>query len=323
MAEEAGTQWGRVATYQLGVDSGLVRKWVRQGFLIPRLPRVYALVGASQSVLTDLTEALLYAGPDAMLDGLTAGWWVGALRDKPRRITVSTSHRRRSIDASDLFAFDGIDVHAERALELIWLPRDGRVWGGEQKTAPQMPVTPMTQLALDLASQLELNPLRKALANLEYRRLIDLKTLAKDACGRGRRGTRQLREAIARHEPKLARTKSPSEDDLLFILEASDVPLPDETNTYVDGEEVDAVWHKPKVVVEIDGEGNHGTPHQRERDRRKDMKLRKLGYLVVRFTAEQLRDDPAAVAAEIRTALLSRTALLNPTALVSLTALSA
>jgi hypothetical protein len=313
IARRAGRHEGRISARELaamGFDTGQTARWVDIGYLVPELPKVYRIAGTSQSIESDLTAALLYAGPGAMLEGLTAGWWVGALRDRPIRISVSTPRRCRSIAATPtLHAFNGVDVRGRRPLERIWLPRNGRVWGRERKTAVYMPVTPMPQLALDLASELELNPTRKALANLEYRRLIDLRTLEREACTRGKRGGAPLKRAIARHEPKLAKTKSPGEDDLLFILEAHDVPLPDETDIYIRDEEVDAVWHAAKLIVEIDGEGNHGTWSQINRDRRKDMILRDLGYLVLRYAPEQLRDEPDKVAAEIASYLVSRTAL--------------
>jgi hypothetical protein len=183
------------------------------------------------------------------------------------------------------------------------------VFGSERRTAPKMPLTPIVELVLDLAVLLELNPMRKALANLEYRRLIDMRTLESAASGRGRRGAGKLRLAIARHLPHLATTKSPWEDRLLFVLEGNDVPLPDATDTCIEGEEVDSVWYAAKLVVEIDGEGNHGTWGQGRRDRRKDMKLRELGYLVLRYTPDQLESEPARVAADILNALISRTAI--------------
>jgi hypothetical protein len=292
------------------VDRRQVWRWREQRYLILELPQVYVIAGTPPSVEGDLTAALLYAGPGAMLDGLAAGWWVGALRDRPQRISVSTPRRCRSLATTPtLHAFNGVDVHGRRPLERIWLPRNGRVWGRERRTAATMPVTPMPELALDLAATLGLNDMRKALANLEYRRLIDLRTLERQACVRGKRGTAPLKQAIARHEPKLAKTKSPGEDDLLLLLEAHDVPLPDETDIYIKDEEVDAVWHAAKLIVEIDGEGNHGTWSQINRDRRKDMILRELGYLVLRYTAEQLRTMPGQIAGEIARQLISRTAL--------------
>jgi very-short-patch-repair endonuclease len=170
-----------------------------------------------------------------------------------------------------------------------------------------MPVTPMPQLALDLAAALPLNPLRKALANLEYRRLIDKRTLESEACGRGKPGAAKLREALARPMPLLAKTKSPSEDDLLFVLEARGVRLPDEANVYVEGKEADAVWHDAMLIVEIDGEGNHGEWDQIIRDNRGDAIWRAAGYQVLRYTADELRDEPDRIAAEIARELISRT----------------
>jgi hypothetical protein len=115
-------------------------------------------------------------------------------------------------------------------------------------------------------------------------------------------------DLLARPLPQLARTNSPSEDDLLFVLEARGVPLPDEVDTFIKGQEADAVWHAAKVIVEIDGEGNHGTWAQINRDHREDAVWRAAGYIVLRYTADQLRDEPDRIAAEIARELISRAA---------------
>ncbi|MHB8691401.1 MAG: endonuclease domain-containing protein [Solirubrobacteraceae bacterium] len=271
-----------------------------KAYLIRELPRAYAVGHCAKSDEADLTSALLYAGPGAMLDKLTAGWWIGIVPHRPARITVSTPRRCRSIPE--------VAVHGRRPYERLWLPRNGRVWGPEARTAKLMPITPITRLMLDLALILELNPLRKSLAQVEYKRLVTLNTL-RDACGQGQPGSVPLLTAIGRHEPKLAKTKSPGEDRLLFICEDYDVPKPDETNIYIHGIESDAVWHKAKLIVEVDGEGNHGTWSQVKRDRRNDKTLRGFGYTVLRYTPDQLKDDPEQVAAEIAHHLAIRTAM--------------
>ena len=46
-----------------------------------------------------------------------------------------------------------------------------------------------------------------------------------------------------------------------------------EINRVVAGWEVDALWRDTKIAVELDGHGNHHTPAQRRRDRRKEMAL--------------------------------------------------
>ena len=67
-----------------------------------------------------------------------------------------------------------IVVHGRRPLDRDWLPRGGRAFGAARRSAVRLPLTPPAQLALDLAVTLPDRDLRHALANLEYRGLIDL-----------------------------------------------------------------------------------------------------------------------------------------------------
>ena len=60
--------------------------------------------------------------------------------------------------------------------------------------------------------------------------------------GNGRAGSTKLREALKRHEPKLARTRSPLERLFLPLCEKYGVPLPDDVNVWIAGVLVDAVW---------------------------------------------------------------------------------
>jgi hypothetical protein len=97
--------------------------------------------------------------------------------------------------------------------------------------------------------------------------------------------------------PQLARTKSELEDDFLFLCQRFNVPLP-EVNTTFHGEEPDCYWPEVGLVVELDGDGNHGTPAQRNRDQRKALKLRAHGLTIVRYTWDQVTHDAAAVAGD-------------------------
>jgi very-short-patch-repair endonuclease len=65
------------------------------------------------------------------------------------------------------------------------------------------------------------------------------------------------------------------------------------------GEEPDCYWPASSLVVELDGDGNHGTPAQRRRDRLKDMKLRGHGLTVVRYGSDQVNHDATTVAADV------------------------
>jgi len=59
--------------------------------------------------------------------------------------------------------------------------------------------------------------------------------------GAGRAGSTKLKQALARHEPKLARTRSPLERVFLPFCEAQGIPLPDGVNVWIEGILVDAV----------------------------------------------------------------------------------
>src|SRR5947209_16314046 len=95
----ARRQRGRIAWYQLiavGVDRRTIHRWVKHGYLHPKLPGVYAVGHDAPSVEGDLAEALLYAGPGAMLSHGTAAWWWGLIDNAPSTIHLSTPRRCRS-----------------------------------------------------------------------------------------------------------------------------------------------------------------------------------------------------------------------------------
>lgn len=274
----AGRQWGRVTRAQLlglGITESTIAMWIAQGYLHRRLPGVYAVGHVSTSIEALLAEALLYAGPGAMLSHTTAAWWLGLLDDQPQVIHVSTPRQCRSIR--------WIRVHRRRACEREW--KRG------------FPVTNLPQVLLDLAATTTLTTVRRALASADYKGILDLKAV-EAIIGRGRAGTKRLRLALTRHQPELARTKSRLERMFLAICEQQGWPTPD-VNEYIAGWQVDALWPDERIAVELDGHGNHHTPAQLRRDRRKELALRKAGLTPVRYSEEQL-EERVDVIADIR-----------------------
>lgn len=256
----------------LGVDDKVVADWKRQGYLHRILPRVYAVGHRARSYEADLAAALLYAGPGAALSHATAAHWLGLLDKPPRKIHISTPRRCRSQP--------GIVVHREREVSRVWHRR--------------LPVTPVPQILLDLAATEPRRRLRMALANADYHDLLELGAI-EAALGRGRHGSAQLREALAQHQPRLARTKSGLEVAFLELCEFAGIPLP-ETNEWVAGWEVDALFRTQHIAVELDGYGNHRSPAQIKRDRRKDLALRAAGFQPIRYSDEQLEQRTDVIA---------------------------
>jgi hypothetical protein len=260
----------------LGIPTAAIARWVDSGYLHQVLPRVYAVGHTAKSVEADLWEAVLYAGPGAMLSHATALWWRGLLDKQPRPIQVTTPRRCQSQP--------GIRVYGRRTCE--------------RSLHKGLPTTSVEQALLDFAATAPIERLRYALANADYHKVLDIRALQVIA-GTGRRGSTKLRNALARHEPKLARTRSPLERLFLPLCERYGVPLPDDVNVMVAGVLVDAVWWQQRLVVELDGKDNHSSWGQIQRDRSNEMRLRGAGFDALRYGTLQLEEEPAQVAGDV------------------------
>lgn len=283
----AGRQRGRIAwrqLRQLGVAKTTIEGWVKSGYLLPGLPHVYAVGHDAPGFEADLAAAVLYAGPGAALSHVTALWWWGLIDNRPAVIEVSTRRRCRTCK--------GLEVHARRPLERVWHKR--------------LPVTTVAQTLLDFASNASLNRVRVALANAEYRRLLDVNAV-QALLGPGRAGSTTLRTALERHQPRLAYARSPVEVAVFELCERYGIELP-EVNRRIAGWTVDFLWRAEGVVVEADPPGNHHTPAQIDRDRRKDLALRARGLAVNRYSREQVEKSPDQVAADVIATLERRRA---------------
>lgn len=84
-------------------------------------------------------------------------------------------------------------------------------------------------------------------------------------------------------------TKSELEDLFLALIrETDDIPEP-QANVLIEGEWVDFVWVKQKLVVEVDGYQWHKTRADFEKNRRRDTKLQLAGYRVMRPTDRRIQ----------------------------------
>lgn len=282
VAAVAARQWGVVARSQLercGLSGSAISRWAAQG----RLHRIHQGVYAVGHPLLDhrgrATAALLYAGPGAALSHQTGGWWWRMIETAPRRIHVVSPRRCPSLPE--------VCVHPRR--DRVRIHHDG------------LPVTTPAQTLLDLASTLPLPDLRRALAEADYRGLLDPPAIER-LLGRGRPGAGALRKALLLHLPQLAATRSLLERRFLLLVERRGLPLP-EVNGVVAGLTVDALWRKPRVIVELDGHAAHARPSAAERDRNRDLALRGAGFTVLRYTWQQVTDEPDAVVADLGAAL--------------------
>ncbi len=277
-ADVAGRQWGVISGEQLhdcGVSVRTVRRWSAAGKLHVIHRGVYAFGHAWVPIEGRLVAALLHAGRDAVLSHATAAWWWGLIPEPPELIEVSSASRVRSTA--------GVAVHHPRHLE--------------RARHRRLPITPIPRTIIDFAATASLTRVRLALAQADYRRLLDVGAI-EAALGPGRPGSARLRYALERHQPRLARARSPLEVRFLLLCESAGIPLP-EVNVRMAGWKVDALWRRERLAVELDAYGNHHTRAQIDRDRRKELRLRALGFTVVRYSEQQLDDEPEAVIADV------------------------
>ena len=82
-------------------------------------------------------------------------------------------------------------------------------------------------------------------------------------------------------------------------MDEAGLPLP-EVNAKVDGMTVDCLWRREGLVVELDGHASHSSPAAIETDRGREMRLRRAGFRVIRYTWHQVTETPELIAAELR-----------------------
>lgn len=276
LAERQGGRVSHAQLMHLGVSKGAISSWRSRGMLRQVLPRVYAVGHAARSVEASLFEAILYAGPGAVLSHVTAAWWRGLVAFPGAAIHVSTPR--------DVPSRPGIVVHARRNVE--------------RQIVKGIPVTGFAQAVLDLAAQGEERLVRKALGQLDYTGRFDLGAL-RAICGNGKPGSVLLRDMLAVHDPGFGRVNGEQEYDFLARCQRWGIdPLP-LIDQRIDGVQIDAFWPHHRFVVDLDGRDGHSSWAQIKRDRTNELTLRAHGLLIVRYHWDLIHARGAVVRAEI------------------------
>lgn len=265
--------------YDLGYSrSGIARRAEKRRLL--RIHRgVYAVGHTRLTAKGRWMAAVLACGPGAVLSHVEAA----ACHDL-RQIGSGSVN----VTAPGKHVLKGVRCHWARTLH----PHDCTTVDG-------IPVTTLARTYLDLAEVVNHRRLTEALEVGQRQSRLDVRAIqAVIARNPGRHGTTPLQEAIAELADDPPLIQSELEQSFREITRRHDLPEP-QFNVYVEGELVDAVWPDHRLVVEVDGWNFHGGKHSFETDRRRDRKLVRAGWTVVRFTYADVMDEPAAVAAEI------------------------
>lgn len=247
---------------------------------------VYVPSGQPLTPVTRAIAAWLWSGRTATVAGLSAAalhrtaWidaWLPAELNRPSR---DKAH--------------AIVLHSDALWEDETCVRDG-----VQMTTP-------ARTAFDLGRRKELTTAvvrLDALARATGLKVADVELLADRH--RGARGIVQLRRVLPMVD---GGAESPYETKTRLLLLASGLPRP-QTQIEVRGDwgrilaRIDMGWEEWKVGVEFDGAHHWTDPAQRTRDIDRLAELEAHGWIIVRVSADLLRNRPDVVIARVRRAL--------------------
>ena len=267
VAAIAARQHGVITFLQLlraGLDRHAIRRRVNNGRLYRLYHGVYAVGHTGLSDRGRMLAAVLACGEGAALSHFHAASLCDVSRfPLPSLIDVVVPRQRRPGKP--------IRAHESRTLR-----RE------DVTTRHNIPVTRIPRTLIDLADVLTPHQLANIIHQAAFRGLFAVAP-TRDAMARanGRR-LKTLERAIELHLSGSAGTRSGAED--AFLRGLDDEPL---VNTHLVGEEVDFHWPDRQLVVEIDGPG-HGRPAAMRDDARRDAKLRKAGYTVLRVSDQDV-----------------------------------
>ena len=241
MAEIASAQRTLVHLSQLralGITRGAYHHRIAAGSLHRVLPSVVSVVHPVLEPWAAETAALLYAGDGAVLSHERAAA-VWGLAPTPSFVAITQIGRTATKQ-------EGLRLHRVKALDI----RDVRVHGG-------FPVTTPARTLIDCAAGAASTGCSTRPGSWSWsptRRLT-----AAMARSPGRKGVGPLRGLLS-DEQERGYSRSAAERSLRRLLKDAGLEPP-AYNTYALGFQVDAVWPRQRVMVEVDGYGFHG--HER------------------------------------------------------------
>lgn len=289
---------GRIAADQdnvVGIEqlraAGLARGAIEARVLsgrIQRLHRTVFLIGPAPPSFAALARAAALAVGDGAVVCLAAAAVLLGLRPEPTdgapEIDVLVAGRAPR-------PRPGIVVHRSTLVPAEF----GYVRG--------IPVTSAARTICDHAASGPMSEVEQLLIDARRARIVtDAELYAVLDRVKHRKGRAAMRALLA-DEMEEGYSRSKAERKLRKLVRSADLPIP-LYNRKIRGLMVDAQWPALRVVVEVDGRKDHGTPWAFENDRYRDQILVAAGYRVIRITWRQLVNEPMAVAVRIGQALI-------------------
>lgn len=273
LARHGGGTVKRADLLRGGFDADQIGRWLRSGYLRLLHRGVYAVGSEEIPDRGEAVAALSAYGRTAILSHRTAAAvWGLAEIEWPLHVMVTTG---------TMTTRRGIALH-----------RDRRLQEDESTLHQGLPVTTVPRTIFDLARVTRLDPMLDLTTAALRRGLLALEDLHIQIDRQSRRkGVRELRRLVALIDPDVAKTRSWMERFFHRHWTKRELP-PYEPNATVAGIEVDCLWRRQKLIVELDSRTYHSDPSQFERDGRRVADLTAQGYTVLRITYRMLTEAP-------------------------------
>lgn len=310
----AAAQHGVFSTAQVpAMAKEFAQARVRHGRWKRRLTGIYTIAGTPKTWEQDLWVALLAAGPGSVVG---------------RRSAARIDHLTTRFG-------DVIDIVQPEASVPKAKPRTSRRTSRlpEQHVTvvDGFPVTTIERTLFDLAGLTSRQRRRRGwiyVSEARVERLVDdalvrnRTTVAKltrvfiELAGRGRPGTTLMRRLLEARPDSFVPTASELEDLFVAFVERFDLPRPkrrvDVGSDHEKIGEVDFLFERAKLVVEVDGRAFHAQRMVQRNDRKRDLKLLRAGWRFLRLSWLDLRDDPEEIAELLRDVVTSSVAPVGP-----------
>ncbi|HET7506796.1 MAG TPA: DUF559 domain-containing protein [Solirubrobacterales bacterium] len=169
-----------------------------------------------------------------------------------------------------------------------------------------IPVTSPFRTIFDLAAVMEMRELERAFHEAEARQLTDRVSLPM-LLERypGRRGSKNL-QVLLEARGCGGITRNDFEEAFVALVDRHGILRPRMNADFaIRGRffEIDALWERERVAVELDSREIHGTHKKFESDRLRDRILVAEGWRTMRITWRQLLEEPDEIASDLKAAI--------------------
>jgi hypothetical protein len=289
IAAMATRQHGVVSRAQLleaGLSGSMVESRRRRGLLIGVRRGVYAVGHSALTERGRWMAAVLTTGSGAVLSHRSAAknWDLPGGHEPEFELTATTTWRSPR----------GVRVYRNR------------ISADEIEVREGIPTTSVTRTILDLAAVAAFGDVRRTFHEAERRGLTSVRSLPDLVARYPRRPGLPAIARLLAAAGAAGVTRSELEDRFREFLERQGLPRP-ELNALVEAGgrrfELDCVWRRAGVAVELDGRAAHGTDRAFEADRGRDRCLSAHGWRVLRVTWRALHEEPELLETELRSVL--------------------